>query len=385
MQGKGKLIVIDDEPDIAELARVLAEQAGFDAVAASTPESFRRHYADGADVVVLDLFMPMLDGIEVIRILAESGRNPTLILMSGFDTRVLDTSRELAEAHGLTVAGTLTKPIRIGELRRMLGTIGPRRRAFASASAQPIGADDLRRAIDRDEIVVHFQPKMTIPDRALVGAEALVRWRHPDLGLIPPDSFVPLAEASGLIDDLTVVVIDQALSACRAGRIVGSVSVNMSVQSLSSLDLPERILSKLDIYSQTPERLVVEVTESGLMQDETKALDVLARLRLKGIGLSIDDFGTGYSSLKQLRRVPFGELKIDRSFVDGIDSDPSNRAIVQASVEMGHNLAMKVVAEGIETESQWSALAALGCDMAQGYLIGRPLPIEDFPARSAAA
>lgn len=385
MNGKAKLIVVDDESDIAEFVRALADEAGFDAHAASDPGSFRRIFSHGADVVVLDLFMPQLDGVEVIRILAESGSDPILVLMSGFDTRVLDTTKVLAEAHGLIVAGTLSKPLRVGELRQVLTNIVPRTEQMASVVTMPILPEDIRRAIDCGEIVAYFQPKADIRTRHVIGVEALARWRHPDLGLVPPDSFIPLAEAAGLIDDLTVAVIDQALSACRARYIEGSVSINMSVQSLTGLDLPERILQMLTQYDQAPERLTVEITESGLMKDLTKALDVLARLRLKGIGLSIDDFGTGYSSLKQLRRVPFSELKIDRGFVEGIETDSSNRAIVQATVELGHQLGMTVVAEGVETVSQCNTLATLGCDVAQGYLIGRPQPLDPEFRRFAAA
>lgn len=385
MQGNPKLIVIDDETDIAEFVRALAESAGFDACAASDPDTFRRLYAGGADVVVLDLFMPTLDGVEIIRFLAESGDDPALILMSGFDARVLDSTKGLAEAHGLFVAGVLAKPIRVGELRRMLIGIAPRVRVIAPDSSMPISSADLARAIARDEIVTYFQPKAALADRRLVGVEALVRWRHPDLGLVPPDAFIPLAESSGLIDDITVTVIDHALAACQSNRIEGTVSVNMSVQSLASLDLPERVLRMVAERGQNPERLTIEITESGLMRELTKTLDVLTRLRLKGIGLSIDDFGTGYSSLQQLRRVPFSELKIDRGFVDGIESDLGNRAIVQSIVDLGHKFGMVVVAEGIETESQCEVLEIMGCDVAQGYLIGRPQPLDASIGSAVAA
>jgi len=377
------LVVIDDEADIGEFIRYVAEQAGYDASSTSDPDEFHRLYADGATVVVLDLVMPKVDGVELIRILGAKGGAVSLILISGFDERVLETARELAESHGLDVIGTLTKPIRAADFRAMLGALRP-----SSACRMPtLGArpspDELREAIANNELVAYFQPKVSMADGRLAGVETLVRWQHPVRGMIPPDAFIPMAEENGLIDDLTMIVMRQALTFAARHLTDGTVAVNIALRSLSRLDLPERLHDMLLDYGLTPSRLIIEVTESGLMHEVTKVLDVLARLRLKGVRLSIDDFGTGYSSMQQLKRVPFTELKIDRSFVRRLDCDAGSRVIVQATIELGHKLGMKVVAEGIETASVWDALAELGCDEAQGYLIAKPMPAEDWLAWQA--
>jgi EAL domain-containing protein (putative c-di-GMP-specific phosphodiesterase class I)/ActR/RegA family two-component response regulator len=377
---KPRLIVIDDEADIGEFIRYLAEQAGYDASSTSDPAEFRRLYADGATVVVLDLVMPEVDGVELIRFLSAEGGTASLILISGFDERVLDTARELAESHGLSVIGTLTKPIRAADFRAVLGSPRPTSAHRMPTSGTRPSPDELREAITKGELVAYFQPKVSMTDGCLAGVETLVRWRNPDRGIIPPDAFIPMAEENGLIDDLTIVVMRQALTFCACRLTGGTVAVNVALRSLSRLELPEQLHTMLLDHGLAPSRFIIEVTESGLMHEVTKALDVLARLRLKGIRLSIDDFGTGYSSMQQLKRVPFTELKIDRSFVRRLDCDAGSRAIVQATIELGHRLGMKVVAEGIETASVWDALAELGCDEAQGYFIAKPMPAEDWEA-----
>lgn len=375
---KPRLIVIDDEADIGEFVRYLAVQAGYDAFSTDDPGEFRRLYADGAAVVVLDLVMPKVDGVELIRFLGAEGGTASLILISGFDERVLDTTRELAEGHGLNVISTLTKPIRAADFKAVLGSLRPLSARRIPASSACPSLDELRVAIAKGELIAYFQPKVSMADGCLAGVETLVRWQNPARGMVSPDAFIPMAEENGLIDDLTMVVMRQALTFCARHPTEGTVAVNVALRSLNSLDLPERLRDMLLDQGLAPSRLIIEVTESGLMQEVTKVLDVLARLRLKGIRLSIDDFGTGYSSMQQLKRVPFTELKIDRSFVRRLDCDAGSRAIVQATIELGHRLGMRVVAEGVETASVWDALVELGCDEAQGYFIAKPMPAEDL-------
>jgi diguanylate cyclase (GGDEF)-like protein/PAS domain S-box-containing protein len=235
----------------------------------------------------------------------------------------------------------------------------------------------LRRAIAGDELVVFYQPKADARSGAVLGAEALVRWQHPEHGLLGPNEFIPLAETTGLIRALTSYVLATALRDCRTWRDAGhdiSVAVNVSARCLLDLELPleiQRLTTELGVPT---DRLVVEITESVIMSDPNRALEVLNRLHALGVRLSIDDFGTGYSSLAYLKNLPVQELKVDRSFVTHMREQQSELAIVRSTVDLGHNLGMRVVAEGVEDAATWQELKALGCDEIQGYFLGKPMP-----------
>ncbi|HEU5474755.1 MAG TPA: EAL domain-containing protein [Actinophytocola sp.] len=233
-----------------------------------------------------------------------------------------------------------------------------------------------RAALETGQVKVHYQPKVALPSRQLLGVEALVRWRHPEFGPLDPDEFVPAVEAAGLVDTLTHFVMDQALVRARKWIDAGlrlSVAVNISVRSLSDQDFPDRVAERLRQHRVPAELLTLELTESGVMADPQRALPVLRRLHTLGVVLAVDDFGTGYSSLAYLRQLPVDEVKIDKSFVLGMGSDLGDLAVVRSIVELGHSLGLTVVAEGVEEDIARDQLAAMGCDVAQGYLISRPL------------
>jgi diguanylate cyclase (GGDEF)-like protein len=242
---------------------------------------------------------------------------------------------------------------------------------------------ELRDAITRGELVVHFQPKVRLSDGEPLGAEALVRWIHPTRGMIAPDEFIPVAEHSGLITPLTFAVLRQALDACsgwrRAGRALG-VAVNISPRSLLDPSFVDEVARALAAVEVPASAVTLEITESSLMADPERAVEALARLRSLGLHLSIDDLGTGYSSLSYLQRLPVSEVKIDRSFLRPHDQDGDAFAIVGAIVDLGHRLGRSVVAEGVEDEATWRRLQEVGCDVAQGYWMSRPLPAADFTA-----
>jgi len=240
---------------------------------------------------------------------------------------------------------------------------------------------DLRRALDRDELVLHYQPKLSIRTGDVVGAEALVRWQHPERGLVFPDDFIPLAEHTGLIAPLTRHVLDTALAQARSWSDAGrplTISVNLSVRNLLDESLPGQVAELLAAHGVAPEMLALEVTETAIMTEPARAQRVLEQLTALGVTISIDDFGVGYTSLGQLKNLPVSELKIDRSFVMAMSEDPSNALIVHSVVGLGHNLGLTLVAEGVETEEALTALAALGCDVAQGYLLSRPVTAAAF-------
>jgi diguanylate cyclase (GGDEF)-like protein len=240
---------------------------------------------------------------------------------------------------------------------------------------------DIRHALTGDEIVVHYQPIVDLDDRTVKGAEGLVRWQHPDHGLLPPAAFVQTVEQTGLIGPLTRHVLEQSISECAAWRRDGralSVAVNLSVRNLLDRDLPREIERMLDSFGVPAEALQLEITESMIMTDPERALATVSRLSDLGVRLSVDDFGTGYSSLANLRRLPIDELKIDRSFVSPMLQDESDLIIVRSTINLGHDLGLRIIAEGVEDAPTLERLATLGCDLVQGYHLSRPMSATAF-------
>lgn len=238
---------------------------------------------------------------------------------------------------------------------------------------------ELIRAIEQDELLLHFQPKVDIASGRVTSVEALVRWQHPQRGFLPPDMFIPMAEQIRLIDQLTFWVLRKSLAQSaefkRAGMNI-TVAVNLSARSLQDIRLPGEIARILSVSGIDPAMLVLEITESAVMHDPVEALEVLQVLDHMGVTLAIDDFGTGYSSLSYLSKLPVDEIKIDKSFVQAMMQDRQASVIVHSTIELGHNLGMKVVAEGVENAEVWNLLSKLGCDTAQGYYMSKPLPAE---------
>ncbi|MEO6204921.1 MAG: bifunctional diguanylate cyclase/phosphodiesterase, partial [Mycobacteriales bacterium] len=239
---------------------------------------------------------------------------------------------------------------------------------------------ELREGVTTGQLVVHYQPKCDAQTGELVGLEALVRWQHPTRGLIYPDEFISVAENTGLIRSLTLEVLDQSLGMARTLREAGTplgVAVNVSVRCLTDPDLPGEVAGLLKRWGLAAGILTLEVTESSIMADPARTLVVLGMLRDLGVTLSIDDFGTGYSSLSYLKRLDAQELKIDRSFVFAMSSNSHDAVIVRSTIELGHNLGLRLVAEGVEDLETWTLLRALGCDVIQGYHLSRPIPPAD--------
>ena len=244
-------------------------------------------------------------------------------------------------------------------------------------------AGELRGAIETQELVVYFQPKAELESGRILGAEALVRWQHPERGFIPPNEFIPIAERTGLIKPLSRYVLAAAIEQCAAWQAAGlelHVAVNLTIPDLLELELPDRIAALLEEKGVRPDRLELEITESTILADPFRVRVVLNRLNEMGIRLAIDDFGTGYSSLAYLRNLPVHAIKIDRSFVMGMSEDASDATIVRSTIDLAHNLGLEVVAEGVESQEVWDALRAQGCSLAQGYFIAKPAPPEDLAA-----
>ena len=242
-------------------------------------------------------------------------------------------------------------------------------------------AGELRRAIEQEELVVHYQPKAELATGRIVGVEALVRWIHPERGFIPPDAFIPLAERTGLIKPLSRYVLRVAIDQCAAWAAEGldlHVAVNLTIPDLLDLELPDRIAALLADAGVPADRLELEVTESTILADPFRVRGVIDRLNELGVGFAIDDFGTGYSSLAYLKQLPVQTIKIDRSFVMDMLESESDAAIVRSTIDLARNLGLRVVAEGVETEAMWDALREQGCTLAQGYLISKPARPEEL-------
>ncbi|MCA1326622.1 putative bifunctional diguanylate cyclase/phosphodiesterase [Herbaspirillum sp. alder98] len=240
---------------------------------------------------------------------------------------------------------------------------------------------ELRRALERDEFMLYLQPKLDLATGEVVGAEALVRWIHPEKGFIGPDNFIPFAETTGFIRQLTTWMMDKVARVCGELKMRGidlKFSVNLSTRDLMDLELPATFLSILGRYGLSPGSFCLEITESAIMDDPARAQHTLERLSAMGFALGIDDFGTGYSSLAYLKRLPVDELKIDKSFVMKMEQDQDDAKIVRSTVDLGHNLGLRVVAEGVESEAVWFLLRQMGCDQGQGYFMGKPMPVDRF-------
>ncbi len=382
-----RILVIDDDRDVLELVFTAAQALGLDCKVTDEPAAFLAALTPETTLILLDLMMPEMDGIELLRIRGQQRCKASIVLMSGIGKRIMETAEELATAHGLCIVGHLQKPFRIAELEDLLRTHTQPAAAPTPRPKSKIVVEDaeLRAAIEQHQFVVFYQPQIEIPTGNVVGVEALVRWQHPLRGsLIFPDDFIPRLEELALIDQLGWIVTNRALSeisrfADSNGR-TPMLSINVSVSSLHDLEFPDRMEAVISEHGIAPAKVILEITEGGLLQELTSTLDVLTRLRMKQMKLSIDDFGTGYSMMQQLCNIPATELKIDKSFVQNMHGSDRDRVMVQKTIEIGHDLGMKVVAEGVETKEQLDFLHTNRCDIAQGYLFSRPIPPDELIA-----
>ena len=380
------ILALDDEPFMLKLlARMLANM-GFTSVTLCDNGHAALDQIDDVNarpnLILLDLNMPGMDGIEVVRHLVERHYSGSLILISGEDERMRQAAEKLVQAHRIQVLGHLRKPVKPEVLSALLEKWTPPALDNLPVTKKIYGADEVQTAINSGQLVNYYQPKVAVATAEVVGVETLVRWRHPIDGIILPDRFIGVAEAHGLINDLTRTVLTSALTQAKAWQEAGltlRVAVNISMDNLTSLDFVDFVTELATKAGVPPQGVVLEVTESRLMQDTRAPLEILTRLRLKRFRLSIDDFGTGHSSLAQLRDIPFDELKIDQGFVHRAWSDETLRAMYDASLALARQLGMEVVAEGVEDRNDWDLLQRTGCDLAQGSFISVPMPAAEFP------
>jgi EAL domain-containing protein (putative c-di-GMP-specific phosphodiesterase class I) len=329
------------------------------------------------ELIFLDLNMPRMDGIEFLRGLAEQNFAGSGVLVSAEGERVLQMTEKLVQAHRMTVLGHLRKPVSLSALSAVMQKWQPA--SAADHQQEAFSPDELRAAMESGELENYYQPKVAIASANLVGFETLVRWRHPGEGLVSPDRFVPMAEEYGLIAELTRGVLARAFEQSAAWRGRGlalGLAVNVSMENLADPGFADEVLALAAKTGAVPRDIMLELTESRLMLDQRLALEALARLRIKRFRLAIDDFGTGHSSLLQLRDIAFDELKIDQAFVHGAWRDATMRAIFEASLGLGRQLGIEVVAEGVRDRDDWNLVARSGCDLAQGHFIGAAMPAD---------
>ena len=377
-----KLEILDDEHEFCEFVCAVADGMGFETRSTINPEEFVDEYHLGRkEVVLLDLYMPNIDGVELLRFMADTRPPAAIVLMSGGDEQVLKSAQKLAGELGLNVVETIRKPIRKKQLEQVLVKIPEYINSSLEVENSRITPSlvALENALSREEINVVFQPQINCLTGKICAVEALARWTHSKLGQIPPLAFIPMAESYGLIAELDVLVMRQSIRHLSRFHELDPdlrLSINMSAHTFSDLSLPEIITDELGKFHLKPDCLAIEVTETAVMQDLRRSLDILTRLRMKGVYLSIDDFGTGYSSMSQLVRILFSELKIDRSFIKNIDTDKECLAVVRASILLARELGMKTVAEGVSSQTILDMLKELNCDKVQGFFTGKPQSVE---------
>lgn len=385
------IMVVDDSPaqrsHAVQLCRQLGVRVIYEACHGAEALQQLAMLRLPPDVMLVDLQMPVMDGVELITQLHEQGFKIPMLVVSSQQQTILNAVHELSSTLGLPILGTLAKPLQPEQLECALQHYSQCLKGPAIAPAMrvdwPLDAGMLCSAIDADALDVHYQPKVDIRTGLVRGMEVLARWQHPCFGRIAPDQFIALAEKNGLIFDLTMRVLHKAIAQAAAWQQVGftpKLALNLSPLLLDSPEIVSAITHLVELHGIAPTQIVLEITESAGVEHLGKAIALLTRLRLKGFGLSLDDYGTGFSSMQQLARLPFTELKIDRSFVHGAHQRRNLGVILASALEMAKRLDLVSVAEGIETLEDWRLLQRYGCAVGQGYLIAKPMPASDVAA-----
>jgi EAL domain-containing protein (putative c-di-GMP-specific phosphodiesterase class I)/AmiR/NasT family two-component response regulator len=385
MRSQPRILLLDDDQFMLGMQTRMLRSMGYDMIGTAgsglSALTMLQQDPHAVDVIFCDLNMPGMDGIEFLQKLSASPFRGNVILLSGQGAHIMHTVQKML-GQDVLILGALEKPAGRPALRTLLDRWRSPAETRTAMPAPTIVADEIHTANEQGQWVVNYQPSVDLATGALKGVEALVRWAHPRHGTVYPHDFIPIAEECGAIDALTEWVMRAAMRQLAIWHAVGlqtHMAVNVSMESLRSPGFAGRVSAWMRETAASPADLTLEITESRLMSPSPAPLENLVRLRMQGFGLSIDDFGTGHSSLAQLRDVPFTELKIDRGFVHGARHNQIIRPILEGSIGIAKRLGMKSVAEGVETEDDWHLLRDIGCDLAQGWFINRPMPPEEIP------
>ncbi len=376
------ILLVDDDEFHLEMIRAQLLGLGHERVicASSGAEALAQLQAQADHIVaiVCDLSMPDMDGLALIRHLAQLGSAAGIILLSGAQNDILYSAARLVRAHGLHLLGVLAKPCSSAQLQNLLTGLQQTKVQNDPGDVPELTAERLAQALANGEFIPWYQPKVDIRNGHIIGVEALARWPTVAGGMIGPARFVPAIEAAGLADELFFAMAHQAardLALWHQQHLPIKVALNLSMDTALNLAVPQRLQDIAHAAGLQPSDFIVEVTESQLMVDRALVMESLTRLSLMGFALSIDDFGTGYSSLVQLIDLPFMELKIDGSFVQRASTEQKAQSVLRMAILLGHNLDMQVVAEGVETLEQLEFVRLWGGHMVQGYYFARPMPL----------
>jgi EAL domain-containing protein (putative c-di-GMP-specific phosphodiesterase class I)/FixJ family two-component response regulator len=378
-----RILVLDDEPLMLEFLADTLGALGYSQVTTcgSGYRALSLIESPGMDIVLFDLKMPELDGLQFIRHLKGRDFTGSVVLVSGVEDRIVQSSEQLVRAYGINILGSLTKPVLPQELDRVLSGWSPPDSTIATAAEPAYTAAEIRAAIASGELVNFYQPKVNLMTGELVGAEVLVRWRHPVDGLLAPAMFISAAEHHEIIEALTAVVIRQALEqakAWKANDLALDLSVNVSTDWLSDLEFPDLVEDLAARVNIAPRHLMLEVSGGRLIEDIRVSLEILTRLRLMGFGLCLDALGASSLSLAQLRSLPFSEMKIGREIVTGAWKSRNASAALESSISLGKQLAVTVTAEGAESLEDWQFLQASGCHLCQGFFVAPAMRAEEL-------
>lgn len=372
-QQEHRLLVVDDDIGICTLFSEVAEGCGYGVKAINTVSDFQAAYeAFKPTLIFLDLNIADKDGIELLQFLSKQGSRAPIVVISGHDEKVRTSVFRLGKSYGLEMVSHLPKPVSVPTLKDIFER--EKTRILVPSLAL------LSKAIQNFDFVLHYQPLISFNTKEIEGVEALIRWTPPVGGMFFPDSFIPLVEQSELIKPLTRWVIEKAFQQSVEWNPDHNfyIAINLSPKVLDNVTFADEIIALATQYSVNPQKICFEITESSAMTNPQTVMEIATRLRIKGFKLSIDDFGTGYSSLVELHRLPFSEIKIDKSFVTNIIADTQCYRIAKSVIELGHSLDLIVVAEGVEDNEAWDKLKTLGCNIAQGYFMSKPLSAKDF-------
>ena len=372
-----RVLVVDDDPQVLSLLDKAIRRMGFDARTINSLAAVDKAATDDAALLLLDLHVGGDHALSLIRQMSEAGVTIPVVLMSGYGNRVLDTVREACAEHNCAVAGVLSKPFEMSALEAILAHFRWRQAAPHMGS--------LREAIESGEVKPFYQPVIEMRTGKVTGAEALVRWLHPDRGVMLPADILPEAEGQGLMPLLTYRVLDQALrdwDMLSNGSADFGISVNVTADMVMRPDFVPKVVELLAAHHVPPRRLTLEITEALSALDVPQICTALCRLRSAGVNLALDDFGTGYSSLLALRDLPFSKIKLDRSFVTHAETRPGERMIMASVTRLARDFGLESVAEGIETRGCYDLVREFGMTYGQGYLMAEPVPRDLFRERA---
>jgi len=381
-----RILVVDDDPMMVSIIVAVLRDAGLSLIEAADggAVALARLAAQPFDLLICDLNMPDMDGISLMRQVASFASPPAFLLLSGEDQRILNASRQYAEARKLTILGMLRKPVERESLTSMLEQFRPAEERTPRECGQPrLGSEQIRLGLTTGALHLAYQPKVDLRDGALIGVEALLRWHDPEFGSVPAPEVVRAAESAQMIDPLTIAVLARAVTdraSLLRGDIDINIAINVSMHNLRDLAIIDRMTGVVAAGHDRPDHFTLEVTETHLINDLAQVLEGLIRLRLQRFKIAIDDYGTGAATMQFLMQLPSTELKIDRSFVTAAPCSEHGRVLLRSAIELGLHLGQTVSVEGVETESEAQLVRELGSQLGQGYFYGRPMELDELIA-----